>query len=225
MNILGISAYYHDSATCLLQDGKIIAAAQEERYTRIKHDSNFPINAIKSCLEIGSINVSDLDYIVFYDKPFLKFERILETYVDYAPVGFKSFLKAIPVWLKKKLWIKFLIMEELEYNGKVLFAEHHESHAGSAFYSSPFDEAAFLTMDGVGEWATTSYGIGKQNNIDIISDIQFPHSLGLLYSAFTYFTGFKVSCNTTSCFSINNYNIKHLMPGIHCNCSFINLST
>jgi carbamoyltransferase len=193
MNILGISAFYHDSAACLVQDGKIISAAQEERFTRKKHDSAFPVNAINFCLEDSNLTVNDLDYISYYDKPFLTFERILETYLAFAPVGIKSFIKALPLWIKKKIWMKEVIKKELKYEGKIIFPEHHESHAASAFYPSPFQEAAFLTMDGVGEWTTASYGIGNGNRIEILSEIQFPHSLGLLYSAFTYYTGFKVN--------------------------------
>lgn len=193
MNILGISAFYHDSAACLVQCGKITAAAQEERFTRKKHDHSFPFNAIKFCLQYDGLSVNDIDYVAFYDKPFQKFERILETYLSYAPVGFTSFIKAIPLWIKQKIWMKELIKKELGYKGKVIFTEHHESHAAAAFFPSPFQEAAFLTMDGVGEWATTSYGIGKDNNLSIMAEIHFPHSLGLLYSAFTYYTGFKVN--------------------------------
>jgi carbamoyltransferase len=193
MNILGISAFYHDSAACLVQDGKIISAAQEERFTRKKHDSAFPKNAIDFCLKDSNLIVKDLDYIAYYDKPFLTFERILETYLSYAPVGIKSFIKAMPLWIKKKLWMKEVIRKELDYEGKIVFPEHHESHAASAFFPSPFQEAAFLTMDGVGEWTTASYGVGKDQNIDIMAEINFPDSLGLLYSAFTYFTGFKVN--------------------------------
>lgn len=193
MNILGISAFYHDSAACLVRGGKIIAAAQEERFTRKKHDHSFPSHAIAYCLREGGITGADLNYVAFYDKPFLKFERILETYLAYAPRGIRSFLKAIPLWIKQKLWIKELIQKELNYKGFILFPEHHESHAASAFFASPFQEAAFLTMDGVGEWATASFGVGKNNTIRIIADLQFPHSLGLLYSAFTYYTGFKVN--------------------------------
>jgi len=192
-NILGISAFYHDSAACLVQSGEIISAAQEERFTRKKHDFSFPIHAIQFCLENSGLRGKDLDYVVFYDKPFLKFERILETYLAYAPRGIQSFIKAIPLWIKKKLWIKELIREELAFEGQILFPEHHESHAAAAFFPSPFQEAAFLTIDGVGEWTTSSYGIGKANQIQIIADIKFPHSLGLLYSAFTYYTGFKVN--------------------------------
>ena len=193
MYILGISAYYHDSAACLVKDGIIIAAAQEERFTRKKHDHSFPSNAIQYCLGEAGIDEAELNYVSFYDKPFLKFERILETYLAFAPIGIKSFLKAIPLWIRKKIWIKELIKDELKYNGKIVFPEHHESHAASAFFPSPFQEAAFITMDGVGEWATSSFGIGKDSKIELLADIQFPHSLGLLYSAFTYYTGFRVN--------------------------------
>ncbi|MBN1542998.1 carbamoyltransferase [candidate division KSB1 bacterium] len=193
MNILGISAYYHDSAACLLQNGRIVAAAQEERFTRIKHDSDFPHHAVEFCLRQGGISAADLAYVAFYDKPFLKFERILETYLAYAPRGIASFLKAIPLWIKKKLWIKELIRDSLGYSGPILFAEHHESHAAAAFFASPFAEAAFLTIDGVGEWTTTSYGVGQNNCLTIHADLAFPHSLGLLYSAFTYYLGFRVN--------------------------------
>jgi len=193
MNILGISAFYHDSAACLVQDGRIASAAQEERFTRKKHDFSFPKNAVNFCLQNCEIEVKDLDYVAFYDKPFLKFERILMTYLAYAPVGIKSFIKAMPLWIKQKIWMKEFIKKELNYDGKIIFPEHHESHAASAFFPSPYQEAAFLTIDGVGEWATTSYGIGKNNKIDILAEIHFPHSLGLLYSAFTYYTGFKVN--------------------------------
>ena len=193
MYILGISAFYHDSAACLVNDGEIIAAAQEERFTRKKHDYRFPKHAVNFCLDFEGIKIEDVDIVAFYDKPFLKFERILETYLTYAPVGIKSFLKAMPLWIKEKLWIKDLIKRELGFSGKVLFPEHHESHAASAFYPSPFRKAAILTMDGVGEWTTSSYGIGRENKIELFADIKFPHSLGLLYSAFTYYTGFKVN--------------------------------
>ena len=193
MYILGISAFYHDSAACLLKNGEIIAAAQEERFTRVKHDHSFPINAIKYCLSFAKIDITEIENIAFYDKPFLKFERILETHLAYAPKGITSFIKAVPLWIKKKLWIKELIKDELKYNGKILFPEHHISHAASAFFPSPFEEAAFITMDGVGEWATTSYGIGKGNNLELQADLEFPHSLGLLYSTFTYYTGFRVN--------------------------------
>ena len=193
MNILGISAFYHDSAACLVMDGEIIAAAQEERFTRKKHDFNFPTNAVEYCLKEAGIDAEELDYVGFYDKPFIKFERILYSYLAYAPIGIKSFFKSIPLWIKQKLFIRDIIKKELGYRGKVLFPEHHESHAASAFYPSPFSEAAILTVDAVGEWATTSYGIGKDNDINITSELRFPHSLGLLYSAFTYYTGFKVN--------------------------------
>ncbi len=193
MYILGISAFYHDSAACLVHNGKIVSAAQEERFTRKKHDSSFPINAINFCLQNSNLTIKDLDYVAYYDKPFLTFERILETYLSYAPFGIKSFVKALPLWIKKKLWMKEVIRKELQYEGKIVFPEHHESHAASAFFPSPFQEAAFITMDGVGEWTTASYGIGKDNNIDMLAEIKFPDSLGLLYSAFTYFTGFRVN--------------------------------
>ncbi len=193
MYILGISAFYHDSAACLVKDGEIISAAQEERFTRKKHDFSFPINAINFCLNHSKISVNELDLVAFYDKPLLKFERLLETYLSYAPKGIKSFIKAMPLWVKEKLWMKDVIKNELSYEGKIIFPEHHESHAASAFFPSPFNEAAILTMDGVGEWTTTSFGIGKGNKIELIADIKFPHSLGLLYSAFTYYTGFKVN--------------------------------
>jgi len=193
MNILGISAFYHDSAACLVQDGRITAAAQEERFTRRKHDFSFPKNAIEYCVREAGLSMDQIDMVAFYDKPFIKFERILETYLAYAPVGIQSFIKAMPLWIKQKLWMKSYIKDELHYDGKIIFPEHHESHAASAFFPSPYQEAAFLTMDGVGEWATASYGIGKDNTIAIHADIQFPHSLGLLYSAFTYYTGFKVN--------------------------------
>ncbi len=193
MNIMGISAFYHDSAACLVQDGKIISAAQEERFTRKKHDFSFPKNAIHYCLENRGLKGKDLDFVAFYDKPFIKFERILETYLAFSPVGIRSFIKAMPLWTRQKLWIKDLIQGELDYKGKIIFPEHHESHAASAFFPSPFQEAAFITIDGVGEWTTASYGIGKNNVAQILAEIRFPHSLGLLYSAFTYYTGFKVN--------------------------------
>ncbi len=193
MYILGISAFYHDSAACIVKDGEIIAAAQEERFTRKKHDHNFPQKAIEYCLKEAGISASQLDLVAFYDKPFLKFERLLETYLTFAPIGFQSFIKAIPLWIKEKLWMKEMIKDKLGYQGKVIFPEHHESHAASAFYPSPFQKAAIITMDGVGEWTTTSFGIGEGNDIQLLADIKFPHSLGLLYSAFTYYTGFKVN--------------------------------
>ncbi|MFN2595758.1 MAG: carbamoyltransferase [Pyrinomonadaceae bacterium] len=194
MYILGISAYYHDSAACLVRDGRIVAAAQEERFTRKKHDQNFPVNAVGFCLKHAQITGKELDFVAFYDKPLLKFERLLETYIDYAPRGFRSFLMAMPVWIKEKLWIREQVAEHCAgYEGKVLFTEHHESHAASAFFPSPFESAAVLTMDGVGEWATSSYGYGRGNELHLLKELHFPHSLGLLYSAFTYYTGFKVN--------------------------------
>ena len=199
--ILGISAYYHDSAACLIKDGGIVAAAQEERFTRLKHDPGFPARAISYCLSEANIKPGEIDYIVFYDKPFLKFERLLETYLAFAPKGFKSFAASMPIWVKDKLFQKSLILKELksiftndiECYDKLLFSEHHLSHAASAFYPSPFEEAAVLTMDGVGEWTTTSLAIGKGNSLKVHKEIHFPHSIGLLYSAFTYYTGFKVN--------------------------------
>jgi carbamoyltransferase len=200
MRVLGISAFYHDSAAALIEDGRIVAAAQEERFSRRKHDSNFPAEAIRYCLAEAAVALRDVDLVVFYDKPFLKFERLLETYVAFAPHGFRSFAKAAPLWLREKLFQKDLLGRMLEridpsfaWKDRVLFTEHHQSHAASAFYPSPFSEAAVLTMDGVGEWATTSFGIGRGNNLDIFKEIHFPHSLGLLYSAFTYYTGFRVN--------------------------------
>ena len=193
MNILGISAFYHDSAACLLRDGEIVAAAQEERFTRKKHDDSFPKEAVEFCLQEAGISVADLDYVGFYDKPLVKFERILETYLSIAPKGLRQFLSAMPVWLKEKIWTRSNIRVNLQYSGPVLFSEHHESHAASAFYPSPFEEAAILTMDGVGEWATSSIAVGRSNKIELIKELRFPHSLGLLYSAFTYYLGFKVN--------------------------------
>ncbi len=194
MNILGISAFYHDSAACIVQDGKIVAAAQEERFTRKKHDPDFPIHAVRYCLKESGIEESQVDIVTFYDKPFLKFERILETYLAFAPRGLQSFLSAMPVWIKQKLHTRSEILKAVpSFTGKLLFCEHHESHAASAFYPSPFEEAAIITLDGVGEWTTTSFGVGKGNGIELLNEIRFPHSLGLLYSAFTYYMGFKVN--------------------------------
>lgn len=194
MNILGLSCFYHDSAACLVRDGVIVAAAQEERFSRKKHDFSFPRGAIAYCLEEGKLSPNELDYIAFYDKPFIKFERIIETYLVYAPSGLKSFLMALPLWLKEKLWMSELIKKEMEgFKGEIIFPQHHESHAASAFYPSPFQEAAIITADGVGEWTTTSFGVGSGNSIGIQQELKFPHSLGLLYSAFTYYTGFKVN--------------------------------
>ena len=199
MRILGISAFYHDSAAALVEDGRIIAAAQEERFTRKKHDASFPRNAVNYCLEAAGVKLADIDHIAFYDKPFLKFERLLETYIALAPQGFRSFQMAIPLWLKEKLFQKSLLRKKLkEFDeeiaaDKLLFTEHHLSHAASAFFPSPFEKAVVLTMDGVGEWATTSAAIGEGNRLEIFQEIHFPHSLGLLYSAATYYTGFKVN--------------------------------
>lgn len=192
--VLGLSFYYHDSAACLIREGEIVAAAQEERFTRKKHDPCFPSRAIQYCLQAGNIGMQNLDCVVFYEKPLLKFERLLETYLAYAPKGIKSFLKSMPLWIKEKIWIPQLIQSELDdFSKQILFSEHHESHAASAFFPSPYERAAFLTVDGVGEWTTTSFGVGNNNRVRILADLQFPHSLGLLYSAFTYFIGFKVN--------------------------------
>ena len=200
MRILGLSAFYHDSAAALVEGGRIAAAAQEERFTRKRHDSDYPANAIACCLERTGITLDEVDRVAFYDKPFLKFERLLETYVAFAPRGFRSFRMAVPIWIKEKLFQKGLLRRKLralapdvDWDAKLLFAEHHQSHAASAFYPSPFRDAVILTMDGVGEWATTSVAIGHGNDLEIMREIHFPHSLGLLYSAFTYYTGFKVN--------------------------------
>ncbi len=194
MYILGISAFYHDSAACLVKDGEILVAVQEERFTRKKHDFNFPSNAIKYCLSEAKIQPKDLDYVGFYDKPFLKFERILETALAFAPSGITQFLQAMPLWIREKLWTKDSIYKNLSgFKGEIIFSQHHEAHAASAFYPSPFTEAAFLTMDGVGEWDTASFGIARNNDFQIQYSLSFPHSLGLLYSAFTYYTGFRVN--------------------------------
>jgi carbamoyltransferase len=201
MYILGVSAFYHDSAACLLKDGEIIAAAQEERFTRKKHDAGFPHHAILYCLQEAGIAAKDIGNVVFYEKPFVKFERLLETYLAFAPKGFTSFAKAMPVWIKDKLFQKSALIKELkstldesvDWRERLLFSEHHLSHAASAFYPSPFDRAAVLTLDGVGEWTTTSLAIGKGSDLKVMKEIHFPHSLGLLYSAFTYYTGFKVN--------------------------------
>src|SRR6202050_2470577 len=200
MKILGISAFYHDSAAALVVDGEIVAAAQEERFSRKKHDARFPTQAVRYCLEAGGLNAAELDSVVFYDKPFLKFERLLETYLMFAPSGFSSFRMAVPLWIREKLFQKDLLQSQLNelapglnWTEKLRFTEHHLSHAASAFYPSPFEEAAVLTMDGVGEWATTSVAHGQGSRLEILKEIHFPHSLGLLYSAFTYYTGFKVN--------------------------------
>ena len=201
MYILGISAFYHDSAACLLKDGEIIAAAQEERFTRKKHDAGFPNNAIQYCMKEADVSAIQIENVVFYEKPFLKFERLLETYLAYAPKGFTSFAKAMPLWIKDKLFqksglikeLKTKLDEDVDWHTRLLFSEHHLSHAASAYYPSPFESAAVLTLDGVGEWTTTSLAIGKGSDLKVVKEIHFPHSLGLLYSAFTYYTGFKVN--------------------------------
>jgi carbamoyltransferase len=200
MRILGVSAFYHDSAAALVEDGHIVAAAQEERFSRKKHDARFPRHALDYCLSEAGVSLADIDFVTFYDKPFLKFERLLETYVAFAPSGFQSFRMAVPVWIKEKLFQKDMLRKELkehapdfDWDARLLFAEHHQSHAASAFYPSPFEEAVVLTMDGVGEWATTSVGYGRGNKLEMTKEIHFPHSLGLLYSAMTYYTGFKVN--------------------------------
>src|SRR5258705_7824262 len=195
MNILGISALYHDSAAALVVDGDIVAAAQEERFTRKKHDAGFPAHAVAYCLVTAGLRPDQLDYVAFYDKPLLKFERLLETYLSFAPAGLRSFSMAMPLWLKTKLHLPKEIRKALEgrYQKRIVFTGHHESHAASAFYPSPFDEAALLTMDGVGEWDTASIGMGRGNRVELLKTLEFPHSIGLLYSAFTYFCGFRVN--------------------------------
>ena len=193
MYILGISCFYHDSAACLVANGDILAAAQEERFTRKKHDPSFPKRAIRYCLEEAGVTIHNINHVVFYDKPFLTFERLLMSYLTVAPKGLRSWLEAMPLWLGKKLYIPKIIRKETGYEGTVLFTEHHGSHAASAFYPSPFNAAAILTIDGVGEWATASYGFGKGKEIKLLKELHFPDSLGLLYSAFTYFTGFRVN--------------------------------
>ena len=194
MKILGISAFYHDSAAALVVDGRIVAAAQEERFTRKKHDEAFPAKAVEYCLKEVGIKAADLDYVSFYEKPLQKFDRLLETYLALAPAGFSSFLRAVPVWLKDKLFLAKRMRDQLPgYQKAFVYPSHHESHAASAFFPSPFQDAAILTMDGVGEWATASIGVGRGNRIEMLKELHFPHSLGLLYSAFTYFCGFKVN--------------------------------
>ncbi len=200
MRLLGISAFYHDSAAALVQDGQVVAAAQEERFTRKKHDAGFPAHAIRYCLDAGKVDLDGIDYVVFFEKPLIKFERLLETYLANAPRGFQSFRMAMPLWIKEKLFQKTNLEKALKpfsssgkLNGKLLFAEHHQSHAASAFFPSPFEEALVLTLDGVGEWATTSLAIGRANKLETLREIHWPHSIGLLYSAFTYYTGFKVN--------------------------------
>src|SRR5690349_5876750 len=200
MRVVGISAFYHDAAAALVCDGEIVAAAQEERFTRKKHDARFPKHALEFCLAQGGIDLEAVDLVAFYDKPFLKFERLLETYLAFAPRGFQSFRMAIPIWLREKLFLKDLLADQLkanrpdfDWNERLVFSEHHLSHAASAFFPSPFSSAAVLTLDGVGEWATSSLALGRDNRLEVVKEIHFPHSLGLLYSAFTYYTGFKVN--------------------------------
>ncbi len=212
MRILGISAFYHDSAAALLVDGRIVAAAQEERFTRKKQDARFPEHAIGYCLAEGQVTLDQVDYVVFYEKPFLKFERLLETYVAFAPRGYRSFAMAIPVWIREKLFQKDIIRRELQklapdfdWKNKLLFTEHHVSHAASAFYASPFQEAAVLTMDGVGEWCTGSAAVGRGKELTLLKELHFPHSLGLLYSAFTYYTGFKVNSGEYKLMGLSPY--------------------
>ncbi len=217
MYILGISAFYHDSAACLLKDGQIVAAAQEERFTRKKHDASFPYQAAQYCLKEANISPSQIDNVVFYEKPFIKFERLLETYLAFAPKGFTSFAKAMPIWIKDKLFQKSALIKELKFtfgeginwSARLLFSEHHLSHAASAFYPSPFESAAILTLDGVGEWTTTSLALGKSNNLKVIKEIHFPHSLGLLYSAFTYYIGFKVNSGEYKVMGLAPYGEPH----------------
>lgn len=192
-HILGISAFYHDSAACLVTDGAIVAAAQEERFTRRKHDPSFPEHAVEYCLREAGIGPADLDHVVFYDKPWIKFERLLETYIAFAPSGLRSFLLSMPLWLKRKLWMGDLVRKQVGFDGELWFPEHHQSHAASAFFPSPFEHAAILTVDGVGEWSTASWGVGEGNRIEMRQHLRFPHSVGLLYSAFTYYTGFRVN--------------------------------
>ncbi len=243
--ILGISAFYHDSAATLIRDGKIIAAAQEERFTRIKHDLSYPFNAIEFVLNFANIKLNNVDQIVFFEKPFLKFERLLETYVAFAPRGFKSFSKAMPIWLKEKLFQKKILFDELRKHDanfkedkKIFFSEHHLSHASSAFFPSPFNEAIILTADGVGEWATTTVAVGNANKLEIKKEIHFPHSLGLLYSAFTYYTGFKVNSGEYKLMGLAPYGkpiyqkeiVKHLIDikedgTFHMDQSFFNYAT
>jgi len=214
MNLLGISAFYHDSAACFVRDGDIVAAAQEERFSRKKHDPRFPSNAAAYCLKEAGVGINDVDYVVFYDKPFVKFERLLMTYLAIAPRGLRSFINQMPGWLKEKIFMRATIRRELGYKGKILFASHHQSHAAAAFFPSPFEKAAFITLDGVGEWATSTYGVGEGNRVKILKQINFPHSLGLLYSAFTYFTGFKVNSGEYKLMGLAPYGEPRFVPAI-----------
>ena len=211
-SILGISAFYHDSAAAIIVDGKIVAAAQDERFSRKKHDQRYHANAVNYVLKESKLKLSEVDHIVFFEKPFLKFERLLETYVAFAPKGFSSFCKAMPIWLREKLFQKKYLFDQLKQHDnnfkdieKIAFSEHHYSHAASAFFPSPFKESIILTLDGVGEWATTTVAIGKENNLEIKKEIHFPHSLGLLYSAFTYYTGFKVNSGEYKLMGLAHY--------------------
>ena len=230
MYILGISAYYHDSAAAILHDGEILAAAQEERFTRKKHDHNFPANAINYCIKQANISPNKIKKVIFYEKPFLKFERLLETYLAFAPIGLRSFITAIPIWIKEKLFQKSLLISQLndqvandvDWSKKILFSEHHLSHAASAFFPSPFQNAAILTLDGVGEWTTTSLAIGNQNSIKVIKEINFPHSLGLLYSSFTYYLGFKVNSGEYKVMGLAPYGVPRYVKTIKDN--LINIS-
>src|SRR6058998_1213678 len=211
--ILGLSAYYHDSAACLVEDGRIVAAAQEERFTRKKHDAGFPSRAVQYCLREADAAPDDLDLVGFYEKPLVKFDRLLETYVACAPKGLKSYLMAMPLWLGERLWMADDIRKHLKsYTGEVLFGDHHESHAASAFYPSPFEEAAILTIDGVGEWATSSIGLGRGGDITLLKELRFPDSLGLLYSAFTYYTGFKVNSGEYKVMGLAPYGEPRFVP-------------
>jgi carbamoyltransferase len=215
MHILGISAFYHDSAACLVRDGDIVAAAQEERFTRKKHDHRFPVEAIRYCLEEAEIGPEKLDIVAFYDKPWIKFERLLETYLTYAPIGIRSFLKAMPLWLKEKLWMSEKIRSALPgFDGEILYPEHHQSHAASAFLPSPFSRSAIITIDGVGEWATASWGVGDGNTVDVKYELHFPHSLGLLYTAFTYYTGFRVNSGEYKLMGLAPYGRPRFVPAI-----------
>ena len=214
MNLLGISAFYHDSAACFVRDGDIVAAAQEERFSRKKHDPRFPSNAAFYCLKEAGVDINGVDYVVFYDKPFVKFERLLMTYLAIAPRGLRSFISQMPPWLKERIFMRATIRRELGYSGKVLFASHHQSHAAAAFFPSPFEKSAFITLDGVGEWATSTYGVGDRNRVQILKQINFPHSLGLLYSAFTYFTGFKVNSGEYKLMGLAPYGEPTFAPAI-----------
>lgn len=205
MYVLGISCYYHDSAACLLEDGQAVAAAEEERFTREKHDSSLPVNAVDYCLDVTNIDINDVNYIAFYEKPVEKFDRLLETFVTVAPFGFSSFIKGMPAWIRERLWTRKNIRSELDFDGEILFGGHHESHAASSFYASPYDEAAFITVDGVGEWNTTTWGTASNEGIEFEATLNYPHSIGLLYSAFTYYLGFKVNNGEYKLMGLSSY--------------------